>query len=89
MIPILKKDFIKDFYEYFPKSREMDENLKELEEDDFLEMKTIRPIKEDYEPWESLIRFKILIDDKYHYKSFTVKYNTSSIFALMLCGYDF
>ena len=90
MFVILKKDFIKDFFEYFDNDdNDFNEALNELEDDDFIEMYKLK-IKNppDFEAWESCIKFRAVINDKYKLKSELIIYNTSSIFALMLCGYD-
>ena len=91
MTPILKEDFIKDFFEYFPQDDEdFNTSLEELEDDDFLEL-DILDVKEkvDVQPYESFVKFRAIINDKYKLDSTLIIYNTSSIFALIMCGYEF
>lgn len=85
MFVILKKDFIRDFFEYFDSNETFDYILNELEDDDFVEMYKLK-IKNppDVEPYEEYIKFRVVINDKYKLDSNVIVYNTSSIFALIL-----
>lgn len=40
----------------------------------------------DVEAWESYVRFRAVVNDKYKLESDLIIYNTFSIFALMLCN---
>ena len=91
MTTILKEDFIKDFFEYFPQDDEkFNKALKDLDDEDFLELKFL-DVKEkvDVEPYESYVKFKAIIDYEFELDSTLIIYNTSSIFALTMCGYEF